>query len=189
MWVPKLAFLVELEVLSRLLDQSTLPGAGRAVSVALSNQKGLPSALSINKENNHSDSDLRPVRMGFAILGRDDYWGYWLMIVLEVGDLFWGTRKILDMKVVDSPVPQSDLPARRPGGCGLSCKAYSLFLFVEPTYNLDTLDNGQLVFYLFQLIQAITGGNKHLLPFLLLEVVIFLKVPRIHLLLLTASVH
>ena len=128
--------------------------------------------------------------MGFAILGRDDYWGYWLMIVLEVGDLFWGTRKILDMKVVDSLVPQSDLPARRPGGCDLSCKAYSLFLFVEPTYNLDTLDNGQLVFYLFQLIQAITGGNKHLLPFLLLEVVIlFLKVPRIHLLLLTASVH
>jgi hypothetical protein len=88
MWVPKLAFLVELEVLSRLLDQSTLPGAGRAVSVALSNQKGLPSALSINKENNPADTDLRPIYMGFAILDREDYWGCWLMMILEVGDLF-----------------------------------------------------------------------------------------------------
>jgi hypothetical protein len=43
-------------------------------------------ALSTKKGNNHSDSDLRPVRMGFAILGHDDYWGDWLIVILEVGD-------------------------------------------------------------------------------------------------------
>ena len=93
-----------------------------------------------------------------------------------------------DTRVVGSPVQQNFSPARRPGGCVWSYKACSLFLFVEPACNLDTLDNGQLVFYLFQLIQAITRGNKLLVAVVLLKFVIFLKVPRIYFLLWLASV-
>ena len=91
------------------------------------------SPLSINKKNNPTDTDLRPIHMGFAILDREDYWGYWLMIILEVGDLFWRARILLDTKVVDFLILQSNLPARRPLGCVSHWKLYSnrfLLLFL-----------------------------------------------------------
>ena len=76
-----------------------------------------------------------------------------------------GQEAKTDTKVVDTLVRQHNLPARRPRGlCGEVKLVLSLSRWLILLITLILLSNGQLVFYLFQLIQVITRGNKHLLP-------------------------